>query len=79
MSEGERGTVREDTIEIVNRTFPEAVKKGVLPNNGTAATKRTKIDSSRTEKVFGFKFAGYQEQVKSVVKQYLGMLGEVAA
>ena len=43
------------------------------------ATKCTKIDSSRTEKVFGFKFASYQEQVKSVVKQYLGMLDEVAA
>jgi nucleoside-diphosphate-sugar epimerase len=79
VSEGERGTVWEDAIEIVNKNFPEAVKKGILPNNGTAATKRTKIDSSRTEKVFGFKFASYEEQVKSVVRQYLSMLGEVAA
>jgi nucleoside-diphosphate-sugar epimerase len=79
VSGGERGTVWEDAIEIVNRNFPEAVRKGVLPNNGTAATKRTKIDSSRTEKVFGFKFASYEEQVKSVVRQYLAMLGEVAA
>jgi nucleoside-diphosphate-sugar epimerase len=80
VSEGEKwGTTWEDAKEIVARNFPEAVKKGVLPNNGTAATKRTKIDSSRTEKVFGFKFASYEEQVKSVVKQYLGMLGEVAA
>ena len=79
MSEGERGTVWEDAIEIVNKNFPEAVKKGILPNNGATATKRTKIDSSRTEKVFGFKFASYEEQVKSVVRQYLGMLGEVAA
>jgi nucleoside-diphosphate-sugar epimerase len=79
VSEGEQGTVWKDAIEIVNRNFPEAVKKGVLPNNGTSATKRTKIDSSRTEKVFGFKFASYEEQVKSVVKQYLGMLGEDAA
>jgi nucleoside-diphosphate-sugar epimerase len=79
VSEGERGTVWEDAIEIVNRNFPEAVKMGVLPNSGAAATKRTKIDSSRTEKVFGWKFSSYEDQVKSVVKQYLGMLGEVAA
>jgi nucleoside-diphosphate-sugar epimerase len=79
VSEGERGTRWEDAIEIVNRNFPEAVKKGVLPNNGTASTKRTKIDSTRTEKVFGWKFQSYEEQVKSVTKQYLELVGEVAA
>jgi len=63
VSEGERGTRWEEAIEIVSRNFPEAVKKGVLPNNGTAATKRTKVDCTRTEKVFGFKFQSYEEQV----------------
>lgn len=79
VSEGERGTRWEEAIDIVNRNFPEAVKKGILPNNGPAKTKRTKVDSSRTEKVFGFKFQSYEEQVKSVVKQYLGLLGEPVA
>jgi len=79
VSEGERGTRWEDAIEIVNRNFPEAVKKGILPNNGVASTKRTRVDSSRTEKVFGFKFQSYEEQVKSVVKQYLALVGEPAA
>jgi nucleoside-diphosphate-sugar epimerase len=79
VSEGERGTIWGDAIEIVNRNFPEAVKNGILPNNGTALTKRTKLDASRTEKVFGFKFQSYEEQVKSVVKQYLGLLGVPAA
>ena len=79
VSEGERGTRWEDAIEIVNRNFPEAVKKGILPNNGTAASKRTKVDSTRTEKVFGWKFQSYEEQVKSVVKQYLELSGEVVA
>jgi nucleoside-diphosphate-sugar epimerase len=79
VSEGERGTIWGDAIEIVNRNFPEAVKKGILPNNGVALTKRTKLDASRTEKVFGFKFQSYEEQVKSVVKQYLGLLGVPAA
>ncbi|TVY25856.1 putative uncharacterized oxidoreductase [Lachnellula hyalina] len=79
VSGGERGTRWEEAIGIVNRNFPEAVRKGILPNNGTAKTKRTKVDSSRTEKVFGFKFLGYEEQVKSVVEQYLGLLGEPVA
>jgi len=79
VSEGERGTRWEEAIEIVNRNFPEAVKNGILPNNGTAATKRTKVDSSRTEKVFGFKLQSYEEQVKTVTKQYLSLLGVPAA
>jgi len=79
VSEGERGTRWEEAIDIVNRNYPEAVKKGILPNNGKAATKRTKVDSSRTEKVFGFQFKSYEEQVKSVVEQYLTLLGEPIA
>ncbi|KAH6662296.1 hypothetical protein B0J14DRAFT_525334 [Halenospora varia] len=75
MSEGIKGTRWEDTIDIVNRNFPEAVKNGILPNNGHAKTKKTKIDASRTEKVFGFKFQSYEEQVKTVVKQYLELSG----
>jgi hypothetical protein len=79
VSEGERGTRWEEAIDIVNRNYPEAVKKGILPNNGKAATKRTKVDSSRTEKVFGFQFKSYEEQVKSVVEQYLTLVGEPIA
>jgi nucleoside-diphosphate-sugar epimerase len=79
VSEGERGTVWSDAVEVVNRNFPEAVKKGILPNNGLALTKRTKIDASRTERVFGIKFKNYEEQVKSVVEQYLQLRGEAVA
>jgi nucleoside-diphosphate-sugar epimerase len=79
VSEGERGTRWEEAIEIINRNFPEAVKKGIFPNNGTAGTKRTKVDASRTEQVFGFKFQSYEEQVKSVAKQYLSLVGAPAA
>jgi nucleoside-diphosphate-sugar epimerase len=79
VSEGEKGTVWEEAIEVVNRNFPKAVAKGVLLNNKPAQTKRTKIDASRTEKVFGFKFLSYEEQVKSVVEQYLTLLGEEVA
>lgn len=79
ISEGEPGTRWEEAKEIVHRNYPEAVKKGILPNDGPAKTKRTKTDASRTEEVFGFKFLSYEEQVKSVVKQYLTLLGEPIA
>ncbi|KAH7360239.1 hypothetical protein BKA65DRAFT_576853 [Rhexocercosporidium sp. MPI-PUGE-AT-0058] len=78
VSEGERGTRWEEALEIVQRNFPEAVRKGVLLNNGKAATKRTRVDSRRTEEVFGWKFQSYEEQVKSVVRQYLSLIGEEA-
>ncbi|MCJ1248460.1 hypothetical protein MMC30_005678 [Trapelia coarctata] len=78
VSEGERGTRWEEALDIVRRNFPEAVAKGVLPNNGPIATKRTKVDSSRTERVFGIKLQGFEEQVKSVVGQYLDLVGFVA-
>jgi nucleoside-diphosphate-sugar epimerase len=79
VSEGERGTRWEEAIEIVNKNFPKAVAKGILPNNKPAQTKRTKVDASRTEEVFGWKFQSYEEQVKSIVKQYLTLLREEVA
>jgi hypothetical protein len=79
VSEGARGTVWSDAIGIVNRNFPEAVKNGILPNTGSTPTKRTKVDASRTERVFGVKFLSYEEQVKSVVTQYLTLLGQPIA
>jgi nucleoside-diphosphate-sugar epimerase len=75
ISEGEKGTKWDEYQDIVKRNFPEAVAKGVLPNNGPALTKRTKVDASRTEKVFGIKFLSYEEQVKSLVKQCLSLIG----
>ncbi|KAH8766491.1 hypothetical protein F5882DRAFT_453011 [Hyaloscypha sp. PMI_1271] len=72
VSEGARGTVWSDAIGIVNRNFPEAVKNGILPNTGSTPTKRTEVYASRTERVFG-------EQVKSVVTQYLTLLGQPIA
>ena len=79
VSDGERGTRWEEAIDIVKRNFPKAVASGILPNNGKAATKRTKVDCTRTEKVFGFQFQSYEEQVKSVTKQYLELVGAPVA
>jgi nucleoside-diphosphate-sugar epimerase len=70
-SGGPKGTTWDDVIEITRRNFPEAVKKNVFPLNGSQPTKSTKVDSSRTEEVFGIKLANYETQVKSVVGHYL--------
>jgi len=63
----------DEVTEIVSREFPEAVKKGLLPNTGDAPTHPVFIDSSLTEDVFGFRHMGLEEQVKSVVGHYLEM------
>ncbi|KAK3646878.1 hypothetical protein LTR56_008366 [Elasticomyces elasticus] len=73
------GTTWGDAIGIVKRHFPKAVKNGVLPNSGVTSTKKVAIDVSETEKLTGIKFKSYEEQVLSVVKQYLDLIGAEAA
>jgi nucleoside-diphosphate-sugar epimerase len=73
-SGGLRGTTWNDAIDIVKRNFPDEAARGVWPLDGDQPTKRTMVDSSRTEEVFGFKLASYETQVKSVVAHYLELL-----
>ncbi|KAK5686001.1 hypothetical protein LTS10_002114 [Elasticomyces elasticus] len=56
-----------------------AVNNGVLPNSGVTSTKKVAIDVSETEKLTGIKFKSYEEQVLSVLEQYLGLVGAEAA
>ncbi|KAI9858731.1 MAG: hypothetical protein M1813_007363 [Trichoglossum hirsutum] len=60
-----------DVKDIVQREFPEAVRKRILPNSGSARTHEVPIDASLTEQTFGFTHLGFEEQVKSVVGHYL--------
>jgi len=64
---------------IVARLFPEAVEKRVLPNCGNADTHEVAIDVEETEAVFGFRHAGLEEQVKSVVGHYLELRAQSRA
>ncbi|OCL04145.1 NAD dependent epimerase/dehydratase [Glonium stellatum] len=57
--------------EVVAREFPEAVQKRVLPNCGNAETHVVEIEVGDTEEAFGFRHAGLEEQVRSVVGHYL--------
>jgi nucleoside-diphosphate-sugar epimerase len=69
-----KGTTWNDSIKIVKKNFPKAVERNIFPLDGTQPTKSTKVDSSRTEEVFGIKLASYETQVKSVVGHYLELL-----
>lgn len=70
-SNSPKGTVFQDATEIVARNYAKAVQDGVLPNSGKTTTLPLKFDASATEKTFGVTFRSFEEQVKSVVDQYL--------
>ena len=65
------GSTWDDAIEIVKKHFPEEVKKGVFPLGGTQGSNPLKFDASETEKILGFKFKDFEEQVVSVAKAYV--------
>ena len=61
----------EDSFDIVKKHFPAAVEDGTFPLNGKNPTKRLIFDNEYTKRTLGIEFAGFEEQVKSVAKQYL--------
>ena len=73
---GTEGIVWDDGIEIVKRRFPEAVKDGRLPANGSQPTKKIRFDTSRTERVLGIKFQSFEDALVSITEHYLELLGK---
>lgn len=60
-----------DVTEIVRKLFPDAVKSGILPLGGDQESIPASYDVSKTEETFGFKFAGLEAQVESLIGQYV--------
>ncbi len=60
-----------DAIDVAKRAFPDALKTKLLVKGGSVKTTQLPIDASLTEETFGFRFASYEKQVKSVVDQFL--------
>lgn len=60
-----------DVTQIVGKLFPDAVKSGILPLGGDQESISVSYDVSKTEEAFGFKFAGLETQVKSLIGQYV--------
>ncbi|KAH0489693.1 hypothetical protein TgHK011_010111 [Trichoderma gracile] len=63
-----------DAIEIIKKNYPEAIEKGLLKTTGKQPTIRIRLDAKKTEETFSFKLAGFDEQVKSLVNQYLEVI-----
>ena len=61
----------DDALDIAKKHFPEAVKDGRFPLTGTNPTKRLIFDNEYTKRTLGIDFASFEEQVKSVAKNYL--------
>ncbi|KAM0321920.1 hypothetical protein ACHAQA_009817 [Verticillium albo-atrum] len=70
-SGGLEGTTWEQAKEIAKQHFSKEVDDGTLPLAGGLPSRPIRLDSSETEKAFGWKFADFEEQVKSLVEQYL--------
>ncbi|KAH0491006.1 hypothetical protein TgHK011_002452 [Trichoderma gracile] len=65
-----------DSINIIKKHFPQAVADGVFKFEAVEqlVTLKTQVDSTKAEKMFGFKFKRFEEQVVSVVGHYLELL-----
>lgn len=67
------------SLEIVKKNFPQAVKDKIFPLNGYQPNVRVNFDSSGSEEILGFKFLGFEEQIVSVASHYLEELAKPGA
>jgi hypothetical protein len=67
-----------DALALVKREFADACEKGLFTVNGAEEPKTlpSSVGSSLTEKTFGIKFKGFDEQVRSLAEHYLELRGE---
>lgn len=60
-----------DAKAVAERLFPEAVAKKILVSSGDIGTTHIPIDSSETEETFGFRFRNFDDQLYSLISQFL--------
>ncbi|KAL7894158.1 hypothetical protein HDV63DRAFT_415285 [Trichoderma sp. SZMC 28014] len=70
-ADGVNGMVWEDSFKVLEKNFPEAIAKGLVATTGKQPTLTIPVDAKKTEETFGIKFAGFDEQVKSLVNQWI--------
>jgi nucleoside-diphosphate-sugar epimerase len=73
-SGGLAGTVWDDAKDVARQHFSRAVESGSLPLAGAQPSRPIHLDTSETEEAFGWKFASFDEQIKSVAGHYLELL-----
>lgn len=64
-----------DVVPIIEHQFPDAIAKGVLTPKVEDESGHTIYDVRSSEQALGFKFAGPEAYVKSVIGQYVGFVG----
>ena len=70
-SGGLQGTFWDDAKDIVQRLYSKQVSENLFPLTGTSPSRPIRLEASDTEQLLGWKFAGFEEQVKSVVDHYI--------
>ncbi|KAJ0114816.1 nad dependent epimerase dehydratase [Diaporthe amygdali] len=62
-----------DAKDMAIRSFPVAEKTRLLVKSGNVDTTEIEIDGSLAEDTFGLRFKGFQDQVESLVGQFLDL------
>ncbi|KAK1244451.1 hypothetical protein MKX07_003250 [Trichoderma sp. CBMAI-0711] len=60
-----------DTAAVARKYFPEEVESKELPLQGTLPCIKFRLDGASTEKVFGWKFTGFEQTMRELLQQYL--------
>ncbi|PVH95774.1 NAD(P)-binding protein [Periconia macrospinosa] len=60
-----------DTAVIAKKYFAKDVENKVLPLEGSLAVVKFRLDSSTTEKAFGWKHTSFEQTMKEMIMQYL--------
>jgi len=61
----------DDTTRVTKERFPEAIEKGLLPNDGKTVGISLKSDVSKTEKVLGIKAKTFEQMITDLIGQYV--------
>jgi hypothetical protein len=62
-----------DARAVARKYFAKEVESCVFPMEGSLETIRWRVDTSETERVFGWKDMGFEETMRGLVEQYLGI------
>ncbi|KAL1793839.1 hypothetical protein ACET3X_007260 [Alternaria dauci] len=68
---GLEGVQWDGAKDIAKRLYGKQVSEGLFPLTGSTPTRPIRLDASETEKVLGWKFKSFEEQVKSVADHYV--------
>ncbi|KAL8635217.1 MAG: hypothetical protein Q9228_007270 [Teloschistes exilis] len=64
--------------DVVKKHYMDDVKKGWLSLEGEQPVNAVHLDSTRTQKVFGTKFIGFEKQINDLVGQYVELKAKEA-